>query len=506
MKKHLNISRNFIIIFLISYLIFNSYCAVFAEGKKEFSLKPTSLNIPINETRQLLLCNRPQGEVELNYDPNFVEIALSEDGKTLVVKGVKLGYTKLVVSINGKMQTANIFVKDWAGKIPQGLKVRVSGNPCPKDVIKEAILENLKQALELKDGTDLNIDWSKLSQVAKSYPGETHGLNMNVKVYGGNYFERQGNIYIQIDNQPFSKQKTTHLFVSNNPETIRRDGILFEKVFVDNSPHRLFYHHKNSEESPPRILYISLINDSMSPADIFITTATSGPTTMEIQAGHIAALKYFISHFSNTGWVLRLNPQSSCYIATQQMNKGETVGGIFQIWPISGMPPKIKISAVTIGGDYYIGKIPKDNLKHPEGIFKPADIGAEYSHIIGSNYTYIYIGNEPFLNEVEDSSPDYGNYGVLYDFKVTIENPYNETKKAMLYFVPGGGAAKAVVMIDGKIYDIPKAQHTQKVLISIYELGPLEKRELQIKTIPQGGSNYPVHLLLMSEFDKEKNR
>jgi hypothetical protein len=59
---------------------------------------------------------------------------------------------------------------------------------------------------------------------------------------------------------------------------------------------------------------------------------------------------------------------------------------------------------------------------------------------------------------------------------------------------PGGGAARALLLVNGRPVEAALLKQDAEARIARYVLGPGEIRSVHLETTPQGGSNYPVRL------------
>ena len=92
-----------------------------------------------------------------------------------------------------------------------------------------------------------------------------------------------------------------------------------------------------------------------------------------------------------------------------------------------------------------------------------------------------------------------GDYGVLYELDITLENPAEKANVEVL-FNPRGGKATftGLAYIDGKpsLWEIKdQIEAFERVPIASIEMPACSKRSIKLLTIPEGASNYPVRLV-----------
>ena len=114
-------------------------------------------------------------------------------------------------------------------------------------------------------------------------------------------------------------------------------------------------------------------------------------------------------------------------------------------------------------------------------------------YVVGRDWAFVTIGDPP-VPGVDPGDQLAGNYGVIYDITLDLINPNAEPATVDLLMEAGGGAARALLMINGKPVEAAMLKRNGETRVARYVLGPGEMRSLHIETIPQGGSNYPVRL------------
>ena len=91
-----------------------------------------------------------------------------------------------------------------------------------------------------------------------------------------------------------------------------------------------------------------------------------------------------------------------------------------------------------------------------------------------------------------------GNYGVVYTFRVDINNPGPLSEVLALVLHAIGGQASGTVLIDDRIVDVPRVKSGDRQVVTKIRLAPRERRIVTIATMPESGANYPIRLLLAS--------
>jgi hypothetical protein len=89
-----------------------------------------------------------------------------------------------------------------------------------------------------------------------------------------------------------------------------------------------------------------------------------------------------------------------------------------------------------------------------------------------------------------------GDYGVLYDISVRIDNPTPEPRVVRLVLAPDAGGAQGIFLVEGKWIEAPHLSPPAEFQLARFLLSPQEHRVVNIRTLPVGGSAYPVTLVV----------
>ena len=195
-------------------------------------------------------------------------------------------------------------------------------------------------------------------------------------------------------------------------------------------------------------------------------------------------------------------------IEIRRVNAGQTMSGIAYFQDLSGSKGAVSIKVIATSGD---GALPvtdasnRDPGRTASGVF-PGDIITDASHLIGGAFTYLEFGGEPYESDVVEGHPSYGNFGTVYRTRLTLKNPTNEEREAYFGFASGGGAARGVLSLDGELFNLPLGVRGQGLPVRTYLLGPGESRQVDVELFPQAGSNYPVRVVVRSDFERRESQ
>ncbi|MBI2265051.1 MAG: hypothetical protein HYU64_07750 [Armatimonadetes bacterium] len=101
--------------------------------------------------------------------------------------------------------------------------------------------------------------------------------------------------------------------------------------------------------------------------------------------------------------------------------------------------------------------------------------------------------------EARTGEPNPGNYGVLYKIRLELTNPGYDEKAVRISLFPTAGVARGAFVIDGKRVNVPITPPYEEVVLASYRLPSGSRRIVEILTTPEGGSYYPVNLIVKPE-------
>ncbi len=473
-----------------------------------FTLKEKNITVPLNETVSIPYEGSFSKGIVF-YDYNSDEIAIEQDAANSRIKitGMNLGKGLFKARAGDIEQTAYYRVQERAGQAPSSLSISVSGKPASVAMIKDALKSIAMMKCSPKMGASVILG-SPLNkgEFKNLNPGQVLNLTIPIKVMGENYIPSIQKAKIYIENVGYQRVAPQILIVSNKPEIIKEDGELMTAEIRPSTPTRYFYHHKNAHHQAWRYLYVTLENKGNIPSKVFVSPVGAGPTPDELHVGHMAMSDFLDSLKNGSGWFVIIKPGASYVLERRLVKTDQTVSGMGYFNIIEGTALQFSVHSQTIPG-----KLPPENSKPyvekpdvriSKGVF-PSFIELNPVHKIGGNYTYIYLGGEPYQQDLNDGHPNYGNYGAMYNIDISIENSYDDERDAWIYFVPGGGVARGIFDVDGVLLETPLTQPAQKVLLKKIKVAPGQTEKVMIKTIPQGGTNYPVKIVVESEFVKK---
>lgn len=284
------------------------------------------------------------------------------------------------------------------------------------------------------------------------------------------------------------------VMISNSPEIVREDGILYSDVLE--GEHRLYYHHINGSKETKNI-YLLAVNQGKEPVKLTVQKyGTAGPAS-PMAVGRAAAYRYldftpFESRF------LELQPGEKAILNKGMSNiapPGKAVHGIFDINAREELLFAVVAveSKDSLAGYEELPVLPRDD-SHIRGTFSR-----------GNRFLSVYLqDDEPARLVVADGEDDSflygkdvwlvrknkGNYGLTY--RIKIKSKY---RVGVLFSARGGVFAGAGAW-GGEAFYLPNQgvlKPKEGCMIGVVEPG----KEKVLEFIPPAGSYLPVNLIFI---------
>ncbi|KUK64803.1 MAG: Copper amine oxidase-like domain-containing protein [Desulfotomaculum sp. 46_80] len=288
-------------------------------------------------------------------------------------------------------------------------------------------------------------------------------------------------ISLQVVNPVNITEGTEKVFLSNSPEIITEDGVLFTENIL--GPTRICYHHLNGT-TENKYVYLVATNTGFEAEQIFIGKQGTGGPGEAMYTGRMAVYRYLASESLPP---ITIQPgERKIFYTSAPIHAGQCIDGLFDI----KTNQNILFSVVAAGSpdllpyNGLMEMLPEDEA-HSRGIFP-----------VGSHFISIKLDNhEKSRLIIADGKDDLGNtendYGVLYE--ITIEAKY----KTGVILVARGGVFEGAGKWDNQLVYLPSAgmlkPSVNGALIDV--LLPGERKTLSL--IPPSGSFLPVNLIFI---------
>ncbi|MCL4512656.1 MAG: hypothetical protein M1421_01380 [Candidatus Eremiobacteraeota bacterium] len=459
-----------------------------------YLITPETFVVPYKDDKQLPVMGHYSGKLSIRIR-NTQVVRLENKGFPYVLKGLNPGRTEIKISANHLAAFTNVYVKEWAGFIPGKISLSLTGKEIPREYLEKKVLKQINRLIPRKSDTRLSLSLPKALIPDLLNSGETSVFPVKAFIQGQGYLPVKGMLNFQIKDYPFTPFPAVNLLVSNNPEGFSGSGILFKRSF-ETGPARFFFHHQNKGDHLYRFDFL-IKNRMEKPVKIQVLGGGAGPAFSEINVGEKAVYRFFSSYINGLGVIRKLNPGETMVLYTRVVPPKESVSGIYQITPFNHNVDLQVETRIQYNGKLNNKMLPREvKAKKPRGIFPNPTIYIKARYIIGKHYAFIHVGKRLSLMDPDSRKPDFGDYGAFYKIRISIFNPFPALKKAQVMFSPEGGPARGVFILDHKILkQTPIVQPFNSYPLITIKVKPLQKKVVDVETIPEGGSSYPVDLV-----------
>ncbi len=479
----------------------STLATIFAEKLREKLSPPLSWGrseqvIPLGESREITM-KLPAG-VSLSVssnDPNVIKVENLGPGRYRL-SGLVRGTTQLVTTASSGQRIPDLPVhsRPWAARWESGPgRVEFTG---PTDV--KRVRGNVERWLTAR---------ALPGAIVKAQPkGKTDGPNWTFQATatapGAIAVEQTFQIEVSSSSSR-ALAPAEVVMLSNHPEKIFGEGTLYQRK-ASAAGYRLMWHHRNDPDGVERYLVVSLTNPNPTPRRFRVVWSSFGPSPDEIHVGHTAALTYATAGMAGDAEFITLPANGTRTIEIRRVKIGQTVSGLVCLWDESGakLPLQVTVSsALPLESPPLTVVESRDPGRTASGVF-PAQLEKDATHTLGGPFTFIDYGGEPYVADIEGKHPSYGNFATMYRTRLMLHNPADAPRSAHIGFSAPGGAARGVLLLDGTLYDLPMGRSGDGVPVSSITLQPGETRQVDIELLPQAGSNYPVRLIVRSDFER----
>ncbi|MCS6778034.1 MAG: hypothetical protein RMJ43_16355 [Chloroherpetonaceae bacterium] len=483
------------------------------------AIHPARLVVPLGETRVLKLDGYAEGTPSAWIEQNAPALQLVHPpgARHLMVRAETPGKAVVRVRVGKNEATCVVEARKWAGQVPLDLTAEVTGVPeAPADLVLHAANAVLRHAPR-EPGATLQVV-TPLQAIHPLPAGQSRTLTARVTLKGPGYLPTSGLARVRVINRELPYRPATRLFYSNNPEHITRHTTLYTATLTDDAPARVMFHHDN-QMSGTVLLAVSIANLSDQEVRLHVTPGFVAQDRNPVKVGFLAGRAFLNNALRQRGEIWRLPARTAMPLFLQRLAPGETGSGLAQIRMIN--PPadvRCRVLVEALSPVHTGFASAAQNRLDPWRYTRPRPLsrtqlaalppgpGAETTYrprrqmeaqyVVGERWAFVPIG----LPEASTSDTDHaeiaGDYGVLYDIRVTVRNPHPYPQVVTFEFAPGGGPAMAVFTVAGHCIAIPEVRPPHHRPITRITLRPHEKRVIPVQTVPLGGSSYPAKLII----------
>ncbi|HEX3469212.1 MAG TPA: hypothetical protein VHT05_14120 [Candidatus Elarobacter sp.] len=387
-----------------------------------------------------------------------------------------------------------------AGVIPASISLAVTGSPATEaDVVEAQIRAALTRAIRptLRPGAAMRFGAIAPWPLLPLATGSTTAIDVAVTIDGDASSPVAGTTTVDVYNVPLAPARPRMLFLSDDPEYLQSDGIVFRGNVALDRPARLYYYH--SDIGLPRDL--DVVVTAASKARVQVIASGAGPDLDVMSVGHSVSRDLLRFEQGDEGALIDVEPGRPFVLRHGLLLQGEVLAGAADVRVVSGGPVTISVLSSPAGSrpDAVLAgpRVAYDG-HHRHGVFDLDGFGAiAASYTVGGpDASAQYGGRSQTLRNVDPNDPgrDYGDYGVLHSIAFTLINPSDDPQSVYLYEKPLGGPVRSTFVIDGQLKEVGCVRLQQPYWVTTYQLPPRFTGVSTILTMTDGGSFYPLEL------------
>lgn len=387
-----------------------------------------------------------------------------------------------------------------AGVIPSSISIAVTGSPATDaDVLDAQIRAALTRQIRPTLGPGASIaygpivPWPLLPLAA----GATAAVNVTVTIDANGSAPVSSVTTVNVYNVALAPVRPRVLFLSDDPEYLQSEGVVFRGEVAAERPARLYYYH--SDIGLPRD--VDVVVTAPVRSRVQLITSAAGPDLDVMSVGHTVSRDLLRFEQANEGALVDIDPDRPFVVRHGLLLAGEVLAGAADVRVVSGGPVTVSVLASPAGSrpDALLSgpRVAYDG-HHRHGIFDLEGFGAiAASYTVGGpDAAAQYGGRNQTLRNVDPNDPgrDYGDYGALHSITLTLANPSDAEQPVYLYEKPLGGPVRSTFVIDGQLKEVGCVRLQQPYWVTTYELPPRYTGVSTILTMTDGGSFYPLEL------------
>ena len=460
---------------------------------RQLWLEPSAVAVALGGDALVEVKAVPASRPEVGpFDTRTVGLRWESDTR-LRVFGRRPGTVRVPLRHGTATRELVVSVRPLAGRLPRSVEAVVTGQPAPAEVVREAVLRVLESTVQTEPGAVLEVSPVDTPSVA---PGELWRAEVTARIRSPYAMAVEGSVSVSVRNEPVELLPPARLLVSNNPERMAEDGVLFREWVRGGEAVRMLYHHANGADRD-KVVTVWLRNPHAAPARVHLQLATPGAWHDTMATGHAAARRFLELTARGAGYVLDLPPGRAHRFTTQRTPPGHVVSGLIQVQVLEGGPLEVAVSARTV---YVLDRAVQREVEplgtpHPRGVFGSPLVRLERTLAVGAGER-VEIGRSQSLRDLRTGRLLDGDYGVTYFIRLHLTNPSDQPAPVELVLVASSGPAYATFLVDGQLVDLRFLASGRAATVLATTLQPREVRTVELVTMPEAASWYPVRLEL----------
>lgn len=437
------------------------------------------------------------GALAVSTNGTAVTVTVDQAAQSInVVAGEQSASTTLhVMDSTGAAVDVPVLVAPDAGALSPAITLKVTGTIDPQ-WLASTVASAVANATTVQKGANLRV--APVASPVPPPPGGTVTIAVPVTIAGnGSYLDVAGKTTVDVTNVATDPFAPPLLYYDDDPEHVAADGISYRGTIAPGTPARLYYYHDDAGD-PRRIAVI--LSAASDPASVQVIDSTAGPNLDVMSVGHAVSRDFLEMKPRNEGVVYDVAPGAPLVLHDLPMTARQGVAGSVGFNVIAGGPVTVTVLAVSPGVDPRTllngPMLPRDG-HHRTGVFDITNFGTQSLAYVagGADASVVYGDRQPTPPSADPNATghDYGDYGVIHTFLISLSNPTSAPVNAYLYERPLGGDVRSSFVVDGNLVQLGCVrERSQRYEIGGFSLASDAHYLVKVQTMTDGGSNYPL--------------
>jgi Pilus formation protein N terminal region len=456
--------------------------------------------VPVGAT-QVLHVSAVYGQMTVNVlNPAIVDAAVDQTAQTITLTGKTPGATAIGVTDQRNMPAVVVPVRVAynAGTISDTASIRITGDPASAQFVKEQALAAAVSLVQARSGAQI-VATADQVQFSQSLPqDDVANVDVPILIQGEQYFSVDGVTRVRVENMAAPKITPDSLTVSDYPEKLTENGVLFASDLKRTAPTRFLYFHYNPPAEPDRRIVLRAQNRSSEPAVVQFISGAGGPDPNEMLAGHVATYTFLKRLVQNEGRVIVIPGNGTLNLVEQPLPAKNVVCNVLQLRVLNGGTVHLTLFAQNASSspDEALSstELLQGDHPHARGEYKIPEFHYNTLWNTTDPYLELQLGHIPLPNLMRGQALA-GDYGVLQSFVIKVQNPTDTPQPIAIYENPRGGRATGTYLIDGVLIQSHQVPPFSRYKVRQYVVPARGFVRVTIETIPDSGSSYPLRLV-----------
>lgn len=469
-----------------------------AATQPPITVAPASALVPVGHNVDIAVGSALSPITATIADPAIAGVTVDSVSQRVTIFGKTPGTTVVTIAdLRGVRRDVPVRVAFYAGTVADRIELRITGDPASAEFVREQVANAVRAAAQARPDAQVVVTADDVPIRGSLDQDDVASFDVPVLIQGRQELEVDGSTHVDVQNVAVPRISPDSLMVSDYPERLTENGMLFSADLRSEQPSRFLYFHYNPPGQPDRRIVLRAENLSREPSIVQFISGRGGPSPNEMEVGHTATKRFLVNVVQNQGRLLTLAGNSATEIVTQELPPGSVVCNLLQLRVLSG--GNVHLTLVAQDADPTAAPITGTELlesgyKHARGIYPIAEFHFATRWRTDGEYLELPVGQLPLPNHLHGQALA-GDYGVLQSFVVNVENPMGTPQAIAIYENPRGGRATGTYLIDGVLVQSHQVPAYSRYKVRQYIVPARGFVRVTIVTMPEAGSSLPLRLI-----------